>query len=129
MSMKIHTINPVFAVADVGATIRWYEQEFGFAGDPFPAHEPHVFGILRRDGIEIMLQRVANYQKPDLYDLRNGGGVWDAYLRIDGLKELYDRVKDRLELKKPLRRQPYGLSEFEVKDLNGYILVFSELID
>ena len=127
--MKVHTINPVFAVADVGATIRWYEQELGFAGDPFPSHEPYVFGILRRDGIEIMLQRVAEYQKPDLYDLRNGGGVWDAYLRITGSKELYERVKDRLELKKPLRRQPYGLSEFEVKDLNGYILVFSELID
>ena len=127
--MKIHSINPVFAVADVGTTIRWYEQELGFAGDPFPSHEPFVFGILRRDGVEIMLQRVADYQKPDLYDLRNGGGVWDAYLRITGLPELYDRVKDHLELKKPLRRQPYGLSEFEVKNLNGYILVFSELID
>jgi hypothetical protein len=45
------------------------------------------------------------------------------------LQQFYDRVKDRLELKKPLRRQPYGLSEFEVKDCNGYILVFSELID
>lgn len=127
--MKIHSINPVFAVADVGATIRWYEQELGFAGDPFPSHEPYVFGILRRDGIEIMLQRVIDYQKPDLYDLRNGGGVWDAYLRISGLQQLYARVKDRLELKKPLRRQPYGLSEFEIKDLNGYVLVFSELID
>jgi hypothetical protein len=127
--MKIHSINPVFAVADVGATIRWYEQELGFAGDPFPAHEPYSFGIMRRDGIEIMLQRVADYEKPDLYDLRDGGGVWDAYLRITGLQQLYDRVKDRLELKKPLRRQPYGLSEFEVRDLNGYVLVFSELID
>ena len=127
--MKIHSINPVFAVADVGATIRWYERELGFVGDPFPSHEPYVFGILRRDDIEIMLQRVADYQKPDLYDLRDGGGVWDAYLRITGLQQLYDQVKDRLELKQPLRRQPYGLSEFEVKDLNGYILVFSELID
>ena len=127
--MKIHSVNPVFAVADVGATIRWYEQELGFAGDPFPTHEPYVFGILRRDDIEIMLQYVAGYQKPDLYDLRNGGGVWDAYLRITGLHELYEQVKGRLDLKQPLRRQPYGLSEFEVKDLNGYILVFSELID
>src|SRR5436189_158255 len=69
--MKIHSINPVFAVADVGATIRWYEQELGFVGDPFPSHEPYAFGILRRDDIEIMLQHVADYQKPDLYDLRD----------------------------------------------------------
>ena len=127
--MKIHSINPVFTVADVGATIRWYEQELGFSGDPFPAHAPYLFAILRRDDIEIMLQRVPDYQKPDLYDLGNGAGVWDAYLRITGLRKLFDRVKDRLDVKQPLRRQPHGLSEFEVRDLNGYILVFSELIN
>src|SRR3954467_1822968 len=126
--MKIHCINPVFAVAEVGRTIRWYEEELGFRGDPFPAHEPYVFGILRRHGLEIMLQRVPDHRKPDLYDSGNGG-VWDAYLRIDGLAELYERVRDRLKLKQPLRRPPYGLSEFEVEDPNGYILVFSELID
>jgi uncharacterized glyoxalase superfamily protein PhnB len=127
--MKIRSVNPVFPVADVGATIRWYEEHLGFAGDPFPSHEPFVFAILRRDNIEIMLQRVADYRKPDLYDLRNGGGIWDAYFRIDRLRELYAEVKDKLEIKQPLRKQPYGLSEFEVKDPNGYILVFSELID
>jgi hypothetical protein len=42
---------------------------------------------------------------------------------------LYEAVKDRVDIKQPLRRQPYGLSEFEVQDPNGYILVCSELID
>jgi hypothetical protein len=27
---------------------------------------------------------------------------------------------------RPLRKQPYGNWEFEVRDLNGYLLVFSE---
>ena len=126
--LKIDSINPCFAVADVGATMRWYEHELGFTGDPFPSLEPFVFAILRRDKIEIMLQRVEGYDKPDLYD-RRGGGVWDAYLRIKGLQELYEAVADRVEIRQPIRRQPYGLSEFEVKDPNGYILVFSELIE
>ena len=115
-------------MADVGATIRWYEGELGFQGDPFPSSEPFVFGILRRDDIEIMLQRVDGYAKSDLYSRREGG-VWSAYFRIKGLTELYEAVKDRVDIKQPLRRQPYGLSEFEVQDPNGYILVFSELID
>lgn len=126
---RFQSATPCFPVADVGVTIRWYEAELGFVGDPFPQHEPFVFGILRRDQVEIMLQRVAGYRKPDLYELRNGGGVWDAYFRISGIKELYETVRPRLEIKKPLRRQPYGLSEFEVMDPNGYILVFSESID
>ena len=57
------------------------------------------------------------------------GGVWDAYIRMEGVKELYEAVHDRVEIKMPLRQQPYGDWEFEVRDPNGYILVFSELID
>ena len=125
---KISSINPCFAVADVSATIHWYETELGFSGDPFPNFEPYVFGILRRDGAEIFLMRIEGYTKPDLYNRRDGG-VWDAYFRIQGLEAFYAAVKDRLDIRQPLRRQPYGLSEFEVRDPNGYILVFSELIE
>ena len=42
---------------------------------------------------------------------------------------MYEAVKDKVEIKMTLRQQPYGDWEFELKDLNGYILVFSELID
>jgi hypothetical protein len=100
----------------------------GFEGHRFPQHEPHVFGILVRDRIEIMLQRVAGYQKPDLYSSRDGG-VWDAYIRMRGVREFYDSIKDRVEIIRPLQKQFYGDWEFEVIDPNGYVLVFSELID
>ena len=46
-----------------------------------------LFGILVRDQIEIMLQRVVGYQKPDLYKSRDGG-VWDAYIRMRGVRVL-----------------------------------------
>lgn len=114
-----------FPVADISATIKWYEEQLGFTGDPFPDREPYVFGILRRDDIEIFLQRVEGYQKPDVYS-RRPGGVWDAYIRVEGVKDLYEEVREAVTVVQPLRLQPYGNWEFEVKDPNGYILVFSE---
>ena len=120
------SIAPVFLVADVGATIQWYQSKLGFWSDPFPSTEPYVFAILFRDHIEIMLQRLENYQKPDDY-ARRPGGVWDAYIRTSGLKELYDAVKDEVTIVQPLRQQPYGAWEFELRDPNGYVLVFSEI--
>jgi len=75
-----------------------------------------------------MLQRVDNYQKPDLYSKRDGG-VWDAYIRMKGVREFYESINDRVEILRPLQKQFYGDWEFEVKDPNGYVLVFSELID
>jgi hypothetical protein len=125
---EYQSIVPVFAVADVGATMNWYQTKLGFWGDPFPENEPYVFGILFRDHIEIMLQRIENYQKPDVYSLRPGG-VWDVYIRTAGVKDLYEAIKEEVSIVKPLRQQPYGAWEFEVKDANGYVLVFSNIDD
>ena len=123
-----NSVAPTFPVSDVGETIGWYEKNLGFTSYPFPKDPPHVFACVCRDGVEIMFQRLEGYHKIDLYESR-AGGVWDAYIRIAGVRELYEAVKDKVEVKMTLRQQPYGDWEFEVKDLNGYILVFSELID
>ena len=125
---KLSRAAPTFPVADVGATIRWYETELGFNSYPFPENPPYVFASVGRDDVEIMFQRIEGYQKPDLYQRRNGG-VWDAYIRMEGVKEFYAAVKDKIEVRMPLRKQAYGDWEFEVKDPNGYILVFSELTE
>jgi uncharacterized glyoxalase superfamily protein PhnB len=121
------SVAPCFPVSDIGKTIRWYQEYLGFTGYPFPEHEPYVFGIMARDNIEIMLQRTPAYAKPDLYSTRPGG-VWDAYIRMKGVKEFYDEIREKVEILMPLKKQPYGDWEFEVRDLNSYVLVFSELV-
>jgi uncharacterized glyoxalase superfamily protein PhnB len=125
---KLSSAAPTFAVADVGEAIRWYQEQLGFTTYPFPETPPYVFAIVSRDTVEIMFQHVPDYEKPNLYG-RRPGGVWDAYIRMEGLKEFYQSIKDRVEIVLPLRKQPYGDWEFEVKDPNGYVLVFSELMD
>jgi len=123
---ELGSIAACFPVADISTTIPWYEEQLGFTADPFPDREPYVFAILSRDDVEIFLQRVEGYQKPDVYS-RRFGGVWDAYIRTEGVKDLYESVRDEAEIIQPLRKQPYGAWEFEVRDPNGYVLVFSEL--
>ena len=68
---ELNSLAACFPVADISATIRWYEEQLGFVADPFPSAEPYVFAILRRDEVEIMLQRVDGYEKPDLYRSRS----------------------------------------------------------
>jgi hypothetical protein len=89
---KLNRAVPTFPVADVDATIRCYETELGFTSYPFPENPPYVFASVCRDDVEIMFQRIEGHQKPDLYHLRSGG-VWDAYIRMDGVKEFYEAVK------------------------------------
>jgi catechol 2,3-dioxygenase-like lactoylglutathione lyase family enzyme len=124
----LNTTTPVFLVADVAATMEWYRAKLGFSGSAVPASPPHNFGILNRDGVEIMLQRLDGYEKPHLYRRREGG-VWDVYVRVDGVRELHDEFSAAgVTVLEPLRLQPYGQRELVIRDLNGYVLVFAEAI-
>jgi len=119
-------IAPTFLVPDVGAAADWYRSNLGFDTYLFPKTPPYVYGSLCRDGTEIMLLRQEGYRKPEI---TRAGGVWDAYVRVRGLRELYDSVRAKIAVSSELTKRPYGDSEFEVRDPNGYVLVFGEIID
>jgi hypothetical protein len=70
-----------------------------------------------------MLLSLDGYKKPDLSG-RRPEGLWDAYIRMRGVGALYKAVRDEAFVQMPLKQQPYGDWEFEVRDPNGYVLVF-----
>jgi uncharacterized glyoxalase superfamily protein PhnB len=115
---------PTFLVSDVGATARWYVKNLGFelVGHA-PTEESFAYASLMREGVEIMLLSLADYEKPDLASLRPSG-LWDAYIRMDGVEKFYESVKDRDFIETDLTKQSYGDREFEIRDPNGYLLVF-----
>lgn len=113
---------PTFLVSDVGSTARWYETHMGFTASFFPKTEPYVYASLQRDNVEIMLLRLEGYQK---LSVSRRGGVWDAYVRMQGVNEFYEAVRQKVPIQMELTRQPYGDTEFEVRDPNGYVIVFS----
>jgi len=127
LASRLRTTTPVFLVADIATTMEWYREKLGFQADPFPPSPPYAFCILRRDDVEIFLQQLDGYRKLDVYQQRCGG-VWDAYIRMDGVRDLFNTISsmDGVELIEPLHRQPYGQWEFELQDPNGYVLVFAE---
>lgn len=123
-ALRMRSAVPTFLVADVAATARWYAAHLGFetAGHA-PDREPWAYASLQRDGAEIMLLGQAGYEKPDAGATRPGG-AWDAYVRTDGVHALYESVRDEPFVSAPLTKQRYGDWEFEVRDPNGYVLVF-----
>jgi uncharacterized glyoxalase superfamily protein PhnB len=128
-AVELTAAAPTFVVVDVAGTARWYADTLGFRiAGVVPSVEPYVYASLQRDGVELMLLGLAGYQKPDLTADRPEG-VWDAYVRMRGVRAFYEMVRGQAFILSPLRKQPYGDWEFEVRDPNGYILVFSELLD
>ena len=123
---RLNSAVPTFLVTDVGKTTRWYAQQLGFTVSTFPKNEPFVFGSMQRDAAEIMLLRQENFVKPEIL---RPAGVWDAYIRMNGVHEFYESVRKTVPVHRALAMQPYGSWEFDVRDLNGYLLVFGEYGD
>jgi catechol 2,3-dioxygenase-like lactoylglutathione lyase family enzyme len=120
----MHSAVPTFLVPDVAATVKWYTEELGFnATGLFPDTPPHAYASVMRGRAEIMLLSLRDYQKPDLSATASGRGL-DAYIRMDGVHALFEQWKDRSFILRPLKQMPYQDWEFDVKDPNGYILVF-----
>ena len=122
--VELRSSVPTFWVPDVARTARWYLEHLGFqTAGTFPKQEPYAYASLMREAAEIMLLSLPDYEKPDL-SARRPDGLWDAYFRMNGVATFYDRVRGEPFVQMPLKHQPYGDWEFEVRDPNGYVLVF-----
>jgi uncharacterized glyoxalase superfamily protein PhnB len=115
----------VLGVADVERASRWYADAFGFDVAPFPQHPPYRFALLSRGGAELMLRAA-----PTPVTARPSQG-WALYVRLSGgrIRELYASLSESCEIVRTLQRMPYHDVEFEVRDLDGYIVVVSEWIE
>ncbi|HTS89922.1 MAG TPA: VOC family protein [Gemmatimonadales bacterium] len=122
--VTVRSAAPTFLVPDVARAARWYAGNLGFEiAGTVPKQEPFVYASLQLGGAELMLLGLAGYQKPDLRAQRPSG-LWDAYIRLDGVHALYESVAGQPFVQMPLTQQQYGDWEFEVRDPDGYVIVF-----
>ena len=113
---------PLLRVADVARSMAWYRDVLGFEVDPFPERPPYEFAILRRGPVEVMLRRASEGRPP-------GWRGWDVYVRLsDGLRELHAWLEPQGVVTRHLQRMFYGDAEFDVRDPDGYVLCFSQVL-
>jgi uncharacterized glyoxalase superfamily protein PhnB len=121
----LRSVIPVFRVANVATSIRWYRDVLGFTADPFGDPADPSFAMLCRDSAEIALQRV----RTDVGETRSAmtaGGGWDAYLRIHDVREFWESIRIKLPDVEPIKTTEYGCREFVVTDPDGHVLVLGE---
>jgi hypothetical protein len=116
---------PYFPVPDVGAASAHYESVLGFRRE-YIAGDPPQFAIVSRDGLAIMLRRVAD--GVHLVPNEGQGGTWDVFFWVSGLTELFDELKNLGAdiVYGPVFQAEYGMNEFAVRDGDGYVLGFGE---
>jgi uncharacterized glyoxalase superfamily protein PhnB len=129
--MNLQKLTPNLMVEDVNATLAYYQDVFGFELEQsVPSEGQFDWASARRGEVELMFQSRSSLGKdlPDFQDLPIGGSL-TFFIVLQGIQELYERVRGQAEVVQDLHDTFYGMREFATKDLNGYILTFAEPIE
>ena len=123
-SVQFKSIAPSFVVDDVVSTAEYYRDVLGFQILGYFA-DPPVFAMVGRGGVEIHFGKAdAEPQRSNL-ELRAISS--DAYIWVDDVEALFQELKaSGADIIEGPTRRIYDCVEMEVRDCNGFKLVFSQ---
>jgi lactoylglutathione lyase len=121
-------LTPNLMVEDVAQTLTFYKAVLGFGVVmTLPEAAPYDFAIVSRDGVELMFQSRQSLSEnvPALTGSPIGASQ-TFYIEVSGINDLYQQLRDKVEIVVDLHTTFYGTQEMYFRDINGYILSFSE---
>jgi hypothetical protein len=126
-SGKLLRSAPYFPVAQVEQSVAYYERVLGFRCE-YAAGQPLQFAICSRDGLALMLRKVA---APELIiPNEKQGGTWDAFFWVSDADALHAEfsAQDAEIAYGPLIQAAYRMKEFAVRDCDGHVLGFGQAL-
>lgn len=123
----IQSLRPMLAVADLGATVRFYVEKLGFNCCGLFGSPP-VWAELERDGTAIMFNAPpADNVRRDVPRRSKDYQVY--YFNASDVVALHAEFRARSVEVTDLRVAGYGMKEFEVRDPEGHWLWFGQPTD
>ncbi len=120
---------PNLMVEDVNYTVDYYENILG--GFELIATDPKEgkfdWAMMRSEEADIMFQSRESLGGviPDFKN-KEIGATLVIYIEVDNVEELYNLIKNKVDVIEKINTTSYGMKEFLVRDCNGYILVFAQ---
>lgn len=111
------TMEPVLAVRNVATTAAYYRDVLGFQ-EVWLWGEPPTHGGANWDGVQVQFSL-----NPALAESADGREIW---IRVRNVQSMYALHQEHgAEIVEALEPKPWGVSEYAVRDLNGYRLRFA----
>lgn len=119
---QLLTLNPVLLVADLAATLQYYQETLGFQKD-WNHGDPAFHACVSRDGIAFHLRHM---DTPPALSPRSADTV-DFYITVSNVDLFYSELFGRgAKVVYGPAKQDYGMREFYIEDNNGYRLGFGQ---
>lgn len=136
---KYTSLTPNLMVQDVRKSAEFYINTLGFellmavpesqdtVLNKIPEDKNIVYALLQSWSVQIMLQE-ENTLKKDIQNFtwKNIGATISLYMDVENIDELYKSLLWKIIIIKDLSTTWYGMREFYITDIDGYVLGFAE---
>lgn len=128
--MVLKKLTPNLMVEDVRKTLDFYHDVPGFETLTTVEGDGEIgFAIVQRDDVQLMFQSRKSLSEnvPALTGSPIGASQ-TFYIEVTDVQALYDQLRDKVKIVVDMHSTFYGTKEFYFRDVNGYILSFSEAV-
>ncbi|RAW02231.1 VOC family protein [Pseudochryseolinea flava] len=139
--MKVEKLTPNFSVSSINETVKFYQDVLGFSlimavpesqdgiEDTIAANKQYVYALVAKDGIELMFQRSDTFHHDvTLVDQKSIGATVSFYMEVSGVDDFYNRIKKHQVTITEIKNAWYGMREFYLRDINGYVIGIAEKV-
>jgi catechol 2,3-dioxygenase-like lactoylglutathione lyase family enzyme len=128
MPYAFTSLTPNLIVSDVARSVAFYRDILGFTlGPTVPESAPYVFAIVQSGPVQVFLNApepaIAEYPA---FQGRPIGGTLTLFIDVEGVRQVYEELKDRVKVVMPLEKKWYGVTEFAFEDPDGYLITLAE---
>jgi uncharacterized glyoxalase superfamily protein PhnB len=126
--MEYQSLTPNIGVKNVNETVGFYTGTLGFQQVmSVPETGNLVWAMVGSGNVFIAFQETQNLmdEYPSLKETPPLATI-TFYIKMKGMKTLYEKIKYTKYLVKELHKTPYGADEFAICDNNGFILTVTE---
>ena len=132
--MKFSDVTPNLVVTDVARSLAFYRDVLGFSlVTTVPDAAPFAFAWMKRDGVNVFLNSVETIRAHDAElaarPIPGAAGLFiviEAETIAGGVDALCAAIGARARVRMPLTDQFYGMREFTIEDLDGYVIIFAQ---
>lgn len=117
--MNLNKLTPLLCTHRLKETVDWYVNVLGFTCSDFvPDYE---FARVQLNGADIMLASANEH-----FPFDEPGFTGSFYINTNNVDAWWDKLKDKCRVCYPVETFDYGMREFGVFDINGYLLQFGQ---
>jgi len=125
-STLMETVSPNIYVKDLKATVEFYKV-LGFTVVTFvPETGEPIFVMMTCGTVTFMFQTFKSIENTLPVISRVDGGSILLYIKLNGIRAFYEKIKDQVTVLHGLDKTFYGATEFSIRDNNNYMLTFAE---